>query len=142
MVYIFNKVDQKRRHVHDPADPRILFCQCIGVIVAPAALLHILRQRDEQSGGITLLHQIPQIQQAGHSSVAVKPGMQVSDIEVDDCRFQKIVHGGFQIDKVYQIAHILRQHLPGKASVFYLVAHDIDAVVTILMAGQEPVRLR
>ena len=84
MVHIFDEVDQKRCHMHNSADLRVLFCQCVGVVVSPADLLYILRQRNKQSGGIPLLHQIPQVQQTGHSAVAVKPRMRVGDVEVDE----------------------------------------------------------
>ena len=141
MVHILDEINQEGCHIHNTADLRILLCQCVGVVVTPPALFHILRQWHKQSSGIPLLHQIPQVYQSRHSAVAVKPGMQVGNVEVDERRFQQIVHGGFLVDKLDQPVHILRQHLPREAGVLHFVTHNIHAVMAVFMAGQELILL-
>ena len=59
VIDILDEIDQERGHIHHSADPGILLCQRIGVVITPAAFFHILRQWNKQSRGIALLHQIP-----------------------------------------------------------------------------------
>lgn len=76
VVDMFDEVDQKRGHIQHPAQVGVPLRQCVGAVVGLAAFFHIAGQRNEQGGGVALLHQIPQVEQAGHSAVAVEPGMQ------------------------------------------------------------------
>ena len=62
MVYVFNEIDQERRHIQNFADLGVLFCQCVGIVITPAAFSHLFRKRDKQSRGIPLLYQVPQMQ--------------------------------------------------------------------------------
>ena len=89
-----------------------------------------------------MMHQIPQVHQPGPSAVAVKPGMQIGNIKMDERRCQQIIHGRFLMDELHQLSHILRQHLTGNTGMLHLVPHDIDAVVAVFMAGQELILLR
>lgn len=136
VIHIFNEIGQVRYHIHGSTDLRILPCQCVGVIVTSAALLRIPSQRDKQSRGMPVPHQIPQVYPSGHPAVAVKPGMQVDDVEVDERRFQRNVHGGLLVDKLHQASHMLRHHLSGKAGVLHFVTYGIHAVMPVFMAGQ------
>ena len=120
----------------------IFLRQRIGVIVPLAALVDILRQRHEQGGGIPLLYQIPQVHQPCHSAVAIKIGVQIGNIEVDQSRFQQVVAVGILMDEAHQFAHALRQLLPRQSGMLYLGADHIHAVVPVEAAGAQPVFLR
>ena len=110
MIYIFDKIRQKRRCVQHTADGCVLLHQRIGVIIPLAAFVDILGERHEQRRGISLLHQIPQMHQPCHSAVAVKVRMQIRHVEVDQRRFQQIVDLGFFMDKGDKI------HIKGSAA--------------------------
>ena len=63
VVDIFDEIHQEGRHIQDAADPGILFDERVCVIVSFPAPLNESGQRNKQSGGISALHQIPQVQQ-------------------------------------------------------------------------------
>jgi len=135
VIYILNEIHQKRRYVQHTADVRVLIHQRVGVVVPLAALVDILRQRHEQGRGIPPLYQIPQVHQPGHSAVAVKVGVQIGDIEVDQGGFQQVVAVGLFMDEVHQLSHTLRQLLPRQAGMLHLGADHIHTAVPVEAAG-------
>ena len=142
MIHILNEIHQKRCYVQHAADVRILLHQRVGIVVPLAALVDVLRQRHEQSGGISLLYQIPQVHQPRHSAVAIKVGVQIGNIEVDQGGFQQVVAVGILMDEAHQFAHALRQLLPRQSGMLYLGADHIHAVVPIEAGGTQTVLLR
>ena len=142
MIHIFNEIHQKRRYVQHAADVGVLLDQRVGIVVPLTALVDVLRQRHEQGGGISLLYQIPQVHQPRHSAVAIKVGVQIGDIEVDQGRLQQVVAVGFFMDEAHQFAHALRQLLPRQSGMLYLGADNVHAVVPIEAAGVQTVFLR
>ena len=120
----------------------VLLHQCVGIVVPLAALVDVFRQRHEQSGGISLLYQIPQVHQPGHSAVAVKVGVQIGDIEVDQGCFQQVIAVGLLVDEAHQFPHTLRQLLPRQAGMLHPGADHVHAVVSIEAAGTQSVFLR
>ena len=141
VVDIFDEIHQEGRHIQDAADPGILFDERVCVIVSLPAPLNESGQRNKQSGGISALHQIPQVQQPRHSSVPIKVGMQVGQIEVEQRSLQQVIHIAVHIGKFNQSAHVLREFLPTQARVLHLVSHHIDAVVPVEIARQQAVFL-
>ena len=136
MVYIFDKVYQKRRCIQDAADLRVILNQRIGIIIALPAFVDIFGERHEQRRGIPLLHQIPQMQQPGHSAVSVKIGMQIGDVKVDQRSLEQIVYRGLIVDERNQIPHVFVQLLPTDAGVLHLFADDIDCIVPVVVSGR------
>lgn len=92
MIHIFNEVHQKWRHIQNPTDLSIILHQRIGIKIGLPSLIYIFGEGDKQRRGIALLNQIPQMQQPRHSPIAIKIGMQIGDIEVNQRRLEQVVH--------------------------------------------------
>ena len=107
VVHILNEVHQKRRHIQNTADLSIILHQRVGIIISLPALIHIFRERNKQRRGVALLHQIPQVQQPRHSSIAVKIRVQIGDIEVDQGSLEQIVHRCLILYEADEIAHVV-----------------------------------
>ena len=62
--------------------------------------------------------------------------MQIRHVEMNQRRFQQVIDLGIFMDKRDQFSHAFWQRLPRKARVFYLCADNIDAVMSIEIAGK------
>ena len=136
VIYIFDEVHQKRRHIQHTADLRVFLYQRVSIIISLPAFVHIFGKRNEQRRGIALLNQIPQVQQPRHSSVAIKIGVQIGNIEMDQCRLEQIVHRCLILNKANQIPHAVVQFLPTDAGVLQLLTDNIDCIVPIIVPRQ------
>ena len=142
VVHLFAEIRQERCHICVAGEHRIFLYTLISFIICRLTLGNITRKRCKQGCWVSVSGKIPQVKQAGGSSIAGKIRVVIGKCKMQNGRLVQFIQVIFRIGKVDQLLHALWQQLVRKPLSAFLTAHNIDSIMAVKMIRQQFVLCR
>ena len=139
VIHLMDEIGEEGSQVYASRELCIFLNLSVGLVVTTLAPFDQRGEGDKQCRGVAVLDEVPKVQQAGHAPVAIKIRMKKCDVEVNDGRLDEIIHLRICLDKRNQGLHVLGEFFVWKSGMLHVLSHDIDGVVAVSVALQQPI---